>query len=241
MWLCIPCRAILIAILSPSSQFGSPRSPDIECSCNSGPSAKKKAENHPEDTGYIQMPYFWGNGLKQIRIKTIFFFEVDFETWINGFLGKFRDTSIPSKNRKNWFPNNKWPCWWFSVPILASSSSSSSSSNITNHHQPFIDQHHHHRKRSMCQNHEISKELSGEITASRCYPGCWRWYREPPPRSRDRLRHVFYCLWIGFINNQQEPRTNLNHLLLYGESLLAWWIEPPWYLAMHIGQQNLKL
>lgn len=94
---------------------------------------------------------------------------------------------------------------------------------------------------SMCQNHEISKELPGEITASRCYPGCWRWYREPPPRSRDRLRHVFYCLWIGFINNQQEPRTNLNHLLLYGESLLAWWIETPWYLAINIGQQNLKL
>ena len=100
MWLCIPCRAILIAILSPSSQFGSPRSPDIECSCNSGPSAKKKAENHPEDTGYIQMPYFWGNGLKQIRIKTIFFFEVDFETWINGFLGKIPGYQYTLKKSK---------------------------------------------------------------------------------------------------------------------------------------------
>ena len=183
-----------------------------------------------------------GNGLKQIQIKTIFFFEVDFETWINGFLGTFRDTSIPSKNRKDWFPNNKWPCWWFSVPILASSSSSSSSSsNITNHHQPFINQHHHRRKRKY-----VSKPWNqqGNVWGNYRQPMLSRLlamiYREPPPRSRDRLRHVFYCLWIGFINNQQEPQTNLNHLLLYGESLLAWWIESPWYLAINIGQQNLN-
>ena len=125
--------------------------------------------------------------------------------------------------------------------LASSSSSSSSSSNITNHHQPFINQHHHHRKRKY-----VSKPWNqqGNVWGNYRQPMLSRLlamiYREPPPRSRDRLRHVFYCLWIGFINNQQEPQTNLNHLLLYGESLLAWWIESPWYLAINIGQQNLN-
>ena len=123
-----------------ASQVGSPRSPDIEGGCNSGPGATK---NGRKSSRYrIHPDALWGNGPDKHVLDNSESKPSSCESDIRGFLGKFGDA----------IPQNLQTCVFNTMLVVQRTQSRIFFIiNIINI-----------ASEGMCQNHETSKGLSGQ-------------------------------------------------------------------------------